>query len=182
MKKLLLSFLALVVLGVGAYLWANWISFDEVDDLLTGEYALIDWRITSCSEVADSLIVSRTPVKGVKVQLELSDEHGFCIKSEDDAPVMLGVGNYSWKPLHTLRNSWFDTTHILQRCYASTALTETPGDALYGTRWESGLYSQATANFHLHRMWIGATYVSLTIDVIDPENKHLHWQLTFAKR
>lgn len=182
MKKLFLSLLALVILGIGAYVWANWISYDEVDDLLTGEFVLADWQVTSNCDTADSLVVCQTPIRGMKVQIELSDEHGFRLKGEDDAPVMQAVVNYSWKPLFTLRNCWFGTVHALQRCYASTAVTDSLNNALNGTRWKSGLYSQATANFYPSRKWIGATHVALVIDLIDPENQKINWQLHFVKK
>lgn len=182
MKKLLLSLLALVVLGVGAYLWANWISVDEIDELIAGNYELVLCDISLGDQAADSIIINRAPARGAKIQLHVSEEGKLTITTDEEYPVIQSIATHGWWPVYTLREKWFTWRHCLSKCYASEAMKETSGHARNVVRTKSGGYSKASLGAYFHRTYGTDDVVTLGVDIDDPTSDQIYWQLLFYKR
>lgn len=182
MKKLLLSFLALVVLGVGAYLWANWISVDEIDELIAGNYELVLCDISLGDQAADSIIINRAPARGAKIQLHVSEEGKLTITTDEEYPIIQSLATHGWWSVYTLREKWFTWRHCLSKRYASEAMKETSGNARNVVLTKSGGYSKASLGVYFHRVFVADDVITLGVDIDDPTSDQIYWQLLFYKR
>ena len=160
MKNFLLSIFALLVVGCGAYLWANSLLKKERQELLNGTYELVDWQIRPTSiHYADSLVVCDVPRRGERITVQSNEKGDFRLAAESALPLLQQASDATWKSVYTER-SWFTWRHRVMGFYAA---------------------GSQSARVYWHRMLIHRTDVGLTIQLPDPKSAQIGWLLTFKK-
>ena len=162
--KNLLPLIALLLAGVAAYLWANWITKDKQAELVAGHYKLVDWSIYSDSTKADSLKVIH-PAIGDIVELSLQDNGSFRIVADESSVYdTMGIPAIEWRYMMTDR-SWLGITHTVENVYASGEGAELN-----------------SASIFLHRKFINQTDAGMYLYVKNNANKQMTWRLIYQKQ
>jgi hypothetical protein len=161
--KNLLTLIALLLVGVAIYLWANWIPEDKQAELVAGQYKLVDWSIYSDSTKADSLKLIH-PAIGDIVELNLQNDGSFCIVADESVYDAMGLPVLEWKYMMTDR-SWLGITHTVENVYGSGEGTELNAASIF-----------------LHRRFVIQTDVGMHLYVKDNANKQITWRLIYQKQ
>lgn len=162
--KNLLTLIALLLTGVTAYLWANWIPEDKQAELVAGHYKLVDWSVYSDSTKADSLKVIH-PAIGDIVELSLQDNGSFRIVADESSIYdAMGLPVLEWKYMMTNR-SWLGITHTVENTYYSGEGSELN-----------------SASIFLHRKFINQTDAGMYLYVKGNANKQITWRLIYQKQ
>lgn len=163
MKHILITFVLLLA-GVTAYLWANWIPEDKQAELITGHYKLVDWSVYSDSTKADSLKVIH-PAIGDIIELSLQDNGSFHIVVDESSVYdAMGIPALEWRYMMTER-SWLGITHTVENVYGSGEGTDLNAASIF-----------------LHRKFINQTDAGMYLYVKDNANKQITWRLIYQKQ
>lgn len=166
MKKLFLSLLALVVLGIGAYVWANRISEDELPELLTGEYELYSWELVSNGEQPDSLMLRHLPKAGDRVHLTYTAEGKLSLTAQSDKPLLQSACGDKWKMQWRLRNGWFLPDYLFEQDFWGM-------DA-------DNKFTGISLKTYCRQRWCNELSVSLWIGVYYKDCDY-HWRIYYGK-
>lgn len=167
MKKLFLSLLALVVLGIGAYVWANRISGDELPELLTGEYELLRWELVSNGEQPDSLMLRHLPKVGDRVHLTYLSESELSITTQSDKLLLRSACCDAWKMQWRLCNGWFLPDYSIEQYFWAK-------DA-------DNNFSGISLTTYCSQRWCNERAVSLWINIYNKDNDY-HWRICYGKQ
>ena len=167
MKKLLLSFLALVVLGVGAYVWKCRIADDEIPVLLSGDYKLIEWEITPAVDSVKSVVACTPPAIGSVVHLEYTADGKVSLTAKSDMGAFHPMLNYEWELFFPCRKEWFIPDYMVECLYVSKKSEINP--------YRTSFWLRCGRTF-------GSSWESMSLYSRDPNNEQLKWQLTFHKK
>lgn len=168
MKKLLLTLIALVVLGIGAYVWANRISEDDLPEMLSGDYELVRWELSSNGEPMDSLVIHRLPLKSEILHMSYSAEGEVSLATEMDFITTYAISSYKWELCDKLRNGWLFPYYSVEQWFQATT--------------SDGGYTLVSLSSYCNRFCFTEEFVSLVIRLTDPANEHIKWELIFHKK
>lgn len=113
-------------------------------------------------------MLHQLPIKGEIIHLNRSAEGCVTLTTDIKSLRLDTYASYTWESVSKSRNGWF-FPHCLFKQW-------------YWAKNADNKYAGVSLTTYCDRSFYTEDYVSLSLSIIDPENEHLHWLLTFRKK